>query len=191
MRLFVHTFLRIFQKQKLQQFWKIFKKKRNSKNSKKIFWKNSKNFKKKWKKILTLLSAEAESTDTKVKLYQNEDIGLMLERWAKLQRDFRHPRTGIFDVSKIPDLYDSIKYDAQHNPNLKIPIMDELYETSKTIADIVIPQEYGITKEEKLNISHGYCVPLLRKILADLQANIDNPDEPGNRLNPLFSKAEL
>ena len=49
--------------------------------------------------------------------------------------------------------------------------MDELYETAKLLADIVIPQEYGITKDEKLNISHGYCVPLLRKILADLQVS--------------------
>lgn len=137
------------------------------------------------------LVVQNDANESKIKLYQNEDIGLMLERWKKLERDFRHPRTGIFDVSKIPDLYDSIKYDAQHNAQLQIPVMDELYETSKQIADLVIPQEYGITKEEKLNISHGYCVPLLRKILADLQANIENPDEPGNRLNPLFSKGVL
>ena len=116
--------------------------------------------------------AENEAADTKIKLYQNEDIGLMLERWKKLERDFRHPRSGVFDVSKIPDLFDSIKYDAQHNSSLNIPIMDELYEISKQIADLVIPQEYGITKEEKLNISHGYCVPLLRKILADLQEKL-------------------
>ena len=62
-----------------------------------------------------------------------------------------------------------MKYDSQHNGNLALPVMDELYETAKLLADIVIPQEYGITKDEKLNISHGYCVPLLRKILADLQ----------------------
>ena len=115
--------------------------------------------------------AECEASDKKPKLYQNEDMGLMLERWKKLERDFRHPKTGQYDVSKIPDLYDSIKYDAQHNPNLNFPIMDQLYETSKQIADIVVPQEYGITKEEKLNIAHGYCVPLLRKILADLQVS--------------------
>ena len=110
----------------------------------------------------------------------------MLERWRKLQRDFKHHKTGEFDVSKIPDIYDSIKYDAQHNTCLKSPIIDELYETSKIVADIVIPQEYGIEEDEKLNISHGYCVPLLRKILADLRANIDNPEEQLTKLDPSF-----
>lgn len=132
------------------------------------------------------LSEEHETSGEKLKLYQNEDISLMLERWRKLQRDFKHHKTGEFDVSKIPDIYDSIKYDAQHNTCLKSPIIDELYETSKIVADIVIPQEYGIEEDEKLNISHGYCVPLLRKILADLRANIDNPEEQLTKLDPSF-----
>lgn len=38
----------------------------------------------------------------------------MLERWAKLERDLKNKKSE-FDVSKIPDVYDSIKYDAQHN----------------------------------------------------------------------------
>ena len=50
--------------------------------------------------------------------------------------------------------------------------MDKLYESAKLLADLVIPQEYGITNDEKLNISHGYCVQLLRKILADLQVRL-------------------
>ncbi|CBY22911.1 unnamed protein product [Oikopleura dioica] len=133
------------------------------------------------------LSEEHEKSGEKLKLYQGEDISLMLERWRKLQRDFKHHKTGEFDVSKIPDIYDSIKYDAQHNvARLKSPIMDELYETSKIVADIVIPQEYGIEEHEKLNISHGYCVPLLRKVLADLRANIDNPEEQLTKLDPSF-----
>ena len=133
------------------------------------------------------LSEEHEQSGEKLKLYQGEDISLMLERWRKLQRDFKHHKTGEFDVSKIPDIYDSIKYDAQHNvARLKSPIMDELYETSKIVADIVIPQEYGIEEDEKLNISHGYCVPLLRKVLADLRANIDNPEEQLTKLDPSF-----
>jgi len=132
-----------------------------------------------------------EENDDKGRLYQNESLDLMLERWAKLERDLKNKKKGSFDVSKIPDVYDSVKYDSQHNGNLALPVMDELYETAKLLADIVIPQEYGITKDEKLNISHGYCVPLLRKILADLQANVVNPDESSNRLDPSYSKGVL
>jgi inositol hexakisphosphate/diphosphoinositol-pentakisphosphate kinase len=141
--------------------------------------------------IKELSENKNEEEKGKLKLYQNESLDLMLERWAKLVRDLKNTRTNQFDVSKIPDVYDSIKYDAQHNSALALPIMDKLYESAKLLADLVIPQEYGITNDEKLNISHGYCVPLLRKILADLQANIDNPDENVNRLNPNYNTGVL
>lgn len=134
---------------------------------------------------------EQTDPESKIRLYQNESLDLMLERWAKLERDLKNKKSGKFDVSKIPDVYDSIKYDSQHNSVLGLSVMNELYETAKLLADIVIPQEYGITCDEKLNISHGYCVPLLRKILADLQANVANPDESSNRLDPSYSKGKF
>lgn len=110
----------------------------------------------------------------------------MLERWAKLERDLKDKKSETFDVSKIPDVYDMIKYDLQHNSSLGLTTMNDLFAKAKLLADIVIPQEYGITEDEKLNIAHGYCVPLLSKIRADLQANA-NPSESTNRLNPNYS----
>ena len=41
----------------------------------------------------------------------------------------------------------------------------------------MIPQEYGMTREEKLTIAQGICTPLLRKIKADLQRNIEDDEE--------------
>ena len=38
----------------------------------------------------------------------------MARRWGKLEKDFRM-RDQRFDISKIPDIYDCIKYDLQHN----------------------------------------------------------------------------
>ncbi|CAF3888640.1 unnamed protein product, partial [Didymodactylos carnosus] len=35
-----------------------------------------------------------------------------------------------------------------------------------------VPQEYGITIEEKLNIARGIITPLLRQIGTDLQGNL-------------------
>ena len=49
--------------------------------------------------------------------------------------------------------------------------------TFKNLADVVIPQEYGITKAEKLTIAQGICTPLLKKIKADLQRNIEDGGE--------------
>jgi len=66
------------------------------------------------------------------------------------------------------------------------------YKCAKYLADIVIPQEYGITKQEKLAIGQGICTPLLKKIRADLQRNIGEEDSEDQeesiyRLNPIYS----
>lgn len=40
----------------------------------------------------------------------------MARRWGKLEKDFKLREDGlVFDMSKIPDIYDCIKYDVQHN----------------------------------------------------------------------------
>lgn len=59
---------------------------------------------------------------------------------------------------------------------------------AKYLADMVIPQEYGISTQEKLTIGTGICTPLLKKIKADLQRNIEEfGNESVNRLNPRYS----
>ena len=67
--------------------------------------------------IKKIITDTPEEEKKKIRLYQNESLELMLERWAKLERDLKNKKSE-FDVSKIPDVYDSIKYDAQHNSGL-------------------------------------------------------------------------
>nr|Q5RDF1.1 RecName: Full=Inositol hexakisphosphate and diphosphoinositol-pentakisphosphate kinase 1; AltName: Full=Diphosphoinositol pentakisphosphate kinase 1; AltName: Full=Histidine acid phosphatase domain-containing protein 2A; AltName: Full=InsP6 and PP-IP5 kinase 1; AltName: Full=VIP1 homolog [Pongo abelii]CAH90206.1 hypothetical protein [Pongo abelii] len=119
-----------------------------------------------------------------LQLYHSETLELMLQRWSKLERDFRQ-KSGRYDISKIPDIYDCVKYDVQHNGSLGLQGAAELLRLSKALADVVIPQEYGISREEKLEIAVGFCLPLLRKILLDLQRT--HEDESVNKLHPLES----
>lgn len=73
-------------------------------------------------------------------LYHGESWELMQRRWAKLEKDFRTKNTK-FDISKIPDIYDCIKYDLQHNNHtLQFEHAEELYKCAKYLADVVIPQ---------------------------------------------------
>ncbi|XP_065076613.1 inositol hexakisphosphate and diphosphoinositol-pentakisphosphate kinase 2-like isoform X13 [Ochlerotatus camptorhynchus] len=121
-------------------------------------------------------------------LYHGETWELMGRRWGKIEKDFCTKNKN-FDISKIPDIYDCIKYDLQHNQHtLQFDLAEELYIYAKYLADIVIPQEYGLTVHEKLTIGQGICTPLLKKIRADLQRNIEEAgDESVNRLNPRYS----
>ncbi|XP_053451683.1 inositol hexakisphosphate and diphosphoinositol-pentakisphosphate kinase 1 isoform X2 [Nycticebus coucang] len=123
-----------------------------------------------------------------LQLYHSETLELMLQRWSKLERDFRQ-KSGRYDISKIPDIYDCVKYDVQHNASLGLQGTAELLRLSKALADVVIPQEYGISQEEKLEIAVGFCLPLLRKILLDLQRT--HEDESVNKLHPLYSRGVL
>ncbi|XP_019729514.1 inositol hexakisphosphate and diphosphoinositol-pentakisphosphate kinase 1 isoform X5 [Hippocampus comes] len=123
-----------------------------------------------------------------LQLYHSETLELMLQRWSKLERDFRM-KSGRYDISKIPDIYDCIKYDTQHNSSLDLADTLELFRLSRALADIVIPQEYGISKAEKLDIAQAYCVPLMKKIQLDLQRT--HEDEAVNKLHPLYSRGVM
>uniref|UniRef100_A0A673FSW9 Inositol hexakisphosphate and diphosphoinositol-pentakisphosphate kinase n=1 Tax=Sinocyclocheilus rhinocerous TaxID=307959 RepID=A0A673FSW9_9TELE len=117
-----------------------------------------------------------------LQLYHSETLELMLQRWSKLERDFRM-KNGRYDISKIPDIYDCVKYDTQHNSSLGLEDTLELFRLSRALADIIIPQEYGINKAEKLDIASAYCLPLVKKIQLDLQRT--HEDEAVNKLHPL------
>uniref|UniRef100_A0A9J8BKU7 Inositol hexakisphosphate and diphosphoinositol-pentakisphosphate kinase n=1 Tax=Cyprinus carpio carpio TaxID=630221 RepID=A0A9J8BKU7_CYPCA len=123
-----------------------------------------------------------------IQLYHSETLELMLRRWSKLEKDFKM-KNGRYNISKIPDIYDCIKYDVQHNSLLKLDNTMEIYRLSKALADIVIPQEYGISQAEKLDIAKGYCTPLIRKIRSDLQRTQD--DDTVNKLHPVYSRGVM
>uniref|UniRef100_A0A8C5SXF5 Inositol hexakisphosphate and diphosphoinositol-pentakisphosphate kinase n=1 Tax=Laticauda laticaudata TaxID=8630 RepID=A0A8C5SXF5_LATLA len=123
-----------------------------------------------------------------LQLYHSETLELMLQRWRKLEQDFRL-KNRRYDISKIPDIYDCVKYDIQHNSALQLEGPQELLQLSKALADVVIPQEYGISQQEKLEIAVGFCQPLIKKIQLDLQRT--HEDESVNKLHPLYSRGVL
>ncbi len=46
---------------------------------------------------------------------EEESLTLVYKRWYKLQKDVYDQKTDKYNVSKIPDIYDSIVYDMKHN----------------------------------------------------------------------------
>ena len=64
----------------------------------------------------------------------------------------------------------------------------DVFRAPQALADLVIPLEYGISKEEKLDIGQGILTPLLRKIRMDFQRVIENDFDLDDcsRLDPRF-----
>ncbi|KAL3813340.1 hypothetical protein ACJIZ3_014608 [Penstemon smallii] len=99
----------------------------------------------------------------------SEGFLLMFARWRKLQRDLYNERKERFDITQIPDVYDSCKYDLLHNAHLNLESLDELFKVAQLLADGVIPNEYGINPWQKLKIGSEIARRLLGKILIDLR----------------------
>ena len=74
-------------------------------------------------------------------LYHAESWELLARRWSKLEKDFLNVKTNTFNISKVPDIYDCIKYDHLHNKTIfQCAEAEELYTHAKHMADVVIPQ---------------------------------------------------
>ncbi|KAJ6707717.1 DIPHOSPHOINOSITOL PENTAKISPHOSPHATE KINASE [Salix viminalis] len=110
-----------------------------------------------------------------------EGFLLMYARWKKLERDLYNERKERFDITQIPDIYDSCKYDLLHNAHLNLEGLNELFKVAQLLADGVIPNEYGINPKQKLKIGSKIARRLLGKILIDLR----------NTLEEAISVAEL
>jgi inositol hexakisphosphate/diphosphoinositol-pentakisphosphate kinase len=90
-------------------------------------------------------------------LHLSETLSLMHERWQKLNKDFKNKKTGMYDLTKVPDVYDMVRYDVLHNSHIGLSGIEELLALARDFADVVVPQEYGITKEEKISIGSKMC----------------------------------
>ncbi|GAB2268686.1 Inositol hexakisphosphate and diphosphoinositol-pentakisphosphate kinase vip2 [Dionaea muscipula] len=99
----------------------------------------------------------------------SEGFLLMFARWRKLEKDLYNERKGRYDITQIPDVYDSCKYDLLHNAHLNLKGLDELFKVAQLLADGVIPNEYGINPRQKLKIGSKIARRLLGKILIDLR----------------------
>ena len=112
---------------------------------------------------------------------QDENIVLIYKRYVKLKNDFFNNKKNLFDISKIPDIYDNIKYDIIHNKDLMNNSAYELFDEISLLANFVMPFEYGITRDEKINIGLKIIKPLLNKIWSDLIDINSNSYSKGNK----------
>jgi hypothetical protein len=107
---------------------------------------------------------------------EDEKIILIYKRYIKLRKDFFNEEKDNFDVTKIPDIYDNVKYDIIHNKELLNESTYELFNQIVLVSNFILPFEYGITIKEKMNIGLKIIRPLLTKIYKDLiWWNYSNP----------------
>lgn len=86
-------------------------------------------------------------------------------RWTKLKKEFYDTEQSKFNISKIPDIYDTIRHDLRKNTlifkRFNQDLLSKLHDTAKMLAHFVVNNEYGISAEERLSVAQDICVPLL------------------------------
>ena len=100
-----------------------------------------------------------------------ESVILIYKRWRKLEFDFYNKKENKFNISKIMDICDSIKYDVLHNYDFFIKykeIAEPIYKDSDALSKFVEPFEYGISMEDKVKIGLKVVTPLLNKVKGDV-----------------------
>ena len=104
-----------------------------------------------------------------IKLYKGETLLELTERWRLLYKKLFDDETEDFDLTKIPDVHDNVRFDMLHNPHLGLTkTLVRLYHLAKLMADTVVPQEYGITIPDKREVGTKMCRRLIEKIKYDL-----------------------
>ncbi|QDZ18250.1 histidine phosphatase [Chloropicon primus] len=128
--------------------------------------------------IRTLCDHMLERLGHKEEIEDHEDFMMetqaMLdyERWKAHLLSFC--KRGKYNISEISDIYDSCKHDLISekfkDTDEDFLLIKKTYCLAKTMAAIVVPNEYGMTGQEKLNIGHRICSELLKKLHRDFSA---------------------
>ncbi|KAI2494334.1 histidine acid phosphatase [Fragilaria crotonensis] len=120
-----------------------------------------------------------------VKLYKGETLLELTERWRFIHSRLYDEDKDTFDLSRIPDVHDNVRFDMLHNPHIGLTTtLEKLYHLAKSMADCLVPQEYGTTIAEKRSIGTKMCRALLEKIKYDLIiARTDNQTDMRYMIN--------
>jgi len=134
-------------------------------------------------------SEDADAQLSGVKLYKGETLLELTERWRFIYERLYDTETDTFDLTRIPDVLDNVRFDVLHNPNLCLTsTLHKLYSLAKAMADTVVPQEYGTTLAEKRSVGIKVCSSLLEKIRFDLHiARTDNKTDMRYMINMDYS----
>lgn len=71
-----------------------------------------------------------------IKLYKGETLLELTERWKLIYNTLYNEDTASFDLSRIPDVLDNVRFDLLHNPHLGLTeMLQKLFCLAKPMAD--------------------------------------------------------
>ncbi|GIQ81227.1 histidine phosphatase superfamily protein, clade-2, partial [Kipferlia bialata] len=94
-------------------------------------------------------------------------------------------------TSKLPLILEAARFDATHHNRMlrDLPEFDEVFRGVKVLADICIPQFFGITTRDKLHIGHQIAAPLLDAVVDDIVSIAHPPQRTITRLRDRLDRS--
>jgi len=103
---------------------------------------------------------------------------LVQRRWLKLREELWDKKRNTWNVSKITEIRDAVRFDLIHHPRIASSLLP-VWEVVKSINDVIVPHEYGHDVRSRVRIGSVVCGKLLRKLLVDLSNSMtqQQPEE--------------
>jgi len=98
-----------------------------------------------------------------------ESSRMIYQRWVKMYSSFFSSAKNEFDIGRIPELNDCIRYDILHNRELVGEEGRAILEKTRFLSKLVSNLEYGFSGEDKKQYCSGVIRKLMRKIWTDLK----------------------
>lgn len=98
-----------------------------------------------------------------------ESSRMIYQRWVKMYTSFFNSAKNEFDIGRIPELNDCIRYDILHNRELVGEEGRAILEKTRFLSKLVSNLEYGFSGEDKKQYCSGVIRKLMRKIWTDLK----------------------
>lgn len=121
-----------------------------------------------------VVAVEARADKLPDVLYMGETRRVWLDSWRDVKRELRCDDSEVrYDLSKIPEIFDKVRFDAQHNlAKLDLenvfPYFPELVHHAQLLSQAVAPLEFGGANNERRDVAWLVSRALLDKIRLDL-----------------------
>ncbi|KAK2951193.1 putative Inositol hexakisphosphate and diphosphoinositol-pentakisphosphate kinase [Blattamonas nauphoetae] len=113
-----------------------------------------------------------DPTQFYVPMCEHETFRSLLHRWQKVSVDLHDTDTDTWDVTKIGDIYDCLRFDVLHMKTiletLSVP-MEELISNCRSLADFWVTQEFGVSRTDKQSLGASIAGPLFKDIITSIE----------------------
>ncbi|KAI9912079.1 hypothetical protein PsorP6_009539 [Peronosclerospora sorghi] len=122
------------------------------------------------KALIAPLNTESIVQSLEIIKNPKEALVRLLEPIRKLRGEIAEhvpdkPKTDTFNLSKIPDVHDCIKYDLFHNSSVSWKCGLDLVKLSEALARCYVSQEYGMDIDEKQSIGNRVSQALAQRFV--------------------------